>query len=113
MRPPTDRENTLVLLREWKQHHDAVAKLLGSLEATIGLNYSGPLFETVWKLFDAYTATLAVEVSDFDGWLEWFILENYMGGKALQAGFDNKMRKISTLEDLQWLLAESQERSAK
>lgn len=53
MRPPTDRENTLVLLREWKQHHDAVAKLLGSLEATIGLNYSGPLFETVWKLFDA------------------------------------------------------------
>lgn len=107
------RDDTLVLLREWKKHHDALDSLMDGIQATIGLNPDGPMFDTVWKVFDAYTGTLAVEVCDFDGWLEWFILENDMGGKALQAGFDNKMRKIATLEDLQWLLAESQERMPK
>ncbi len=111
--PTDDREHIMVLLREWKQHHDAVDKLLGGLETTIGLNYGGPLFETVWKLFDSYTHTLAVEVGDFDGWLEWFFSENDMGAKAMAAGFDKQVRKIKTLDDLYGLLAESHTRMPK
>lgn len=88
--PTDDREHIMVLLREWKQHHDAVDKLLGGLETTIGLNYGGPLFETVWKLFDSYTHTLAVEVGDFDGWLEWFFPRTTWAPKPWRQGLTNR-----------------------
>lgn len=105
-----DRENTLSLLSEWKQHHTAVGKLMDGIEEAIGLNPNGPLFDTVWKLFDAYTGTLAVEVEDFDGWLEWFSNENDMGSNGMAAGFDGKTKPIKTLEHLYSLIAESHKR---
>ena len=105
-----DREDTLSLLREWTKHHQALQSLMDGIQATIGLNPDGPMFDTVWKVFDAYTNTLSVEVGDYGGWLEWHCVENDMGAKALTAGYDKKLRKIKTLVDLARLVEESRKR---
>lgn len=105
-----DRENTLTLLGDWQKHHAAVEKLMDGITETIGLDPNGPMFATVWSLFDAYTATLAVEVGDFDGWLEWFYAENEMGAGGKAAGYDKNLRKIKTLGDLYGLIEESRKR---
>lgn len=102
----------MALLGDWQKHHAAVEKLMGGIEDAIGLDPNGPMFGTVWKLFDAYTGTLSVEVGDFGGWLEWFQTENDMGASGGHAGYDGKTRKIKTLASLFWLIEESRKRGA-
>jgi hypothetical protein len=105
-----DRENTLALLTDWQKHHAAVQKMMDGIKTSIGLDSDGPMFDTVWKLFDAYTGALAVEVGDFDGWLEWYQAENDMGARCYAAGYDGKLRKVKTLAHLYGLIAESRKR---
>lgn len=64
-----DRENTLALLTDWKKHHVAVEKLMDGAAAYIGIEPEGPMHDTVWSLFNAYTDTLAVEIGDYFEWL--------------------------------------------
>ena len=110
MRAYPDRENTMTLLTEWARHHAAVEKLMDGITETIGLDPNGPMFDTVWRLFDAYTMTLAVEVGDFCGWLEWYRDECEMGTKGMEAGYDGKTKRIKTLTHLYGLIAESRKR---
>lgn len=105
-----DHENTLALLREWQQHHDDVATLMDGIKASIGLDIDGPMFDIVWKLFDAYTGALSAEVGDFGCWLSWYGSENQMGALRMDAGYDGKTKPIKTLDDLCWLIMESRAR---
>ena len=107
-----DKENAATLLGEWVRHHEAIEQMLFLIKTSIGLDPDGPLWETVWKLFDAYTGTLAVEVGDAYGWMEWYQLENDMGAKGSQAGFDGVLRQINTPADLYALIEESRTRAA-
>lgn len=107
-----DRENTISLLGDWAKHHAAVEALMAGVESSIGLDPNGPMFGTVWNLFNAYTATLAVEIGDFDGWLEWYQADNDMGAGKKEAGYDGQLIGISSLEDLYLLVEISRERSA-
>lgn len=106
-----DRENTLTLLKDWRDHHTRAERLMEGVKISIGLDPNGPMFETVWRLFAAYTDTLSVEIGDFCGWLEWFYLENEMGEKCMAAGYDGKVKPIKTLEHLYGLIAESRKRN--
>ena len=106
-----DKEHTLAILGDWDKHHSALERLMGGIEATIGLDPDGPMFETMWKLFDAYTDALSVEVGDFDGWLRWFNYENYMGANGMAAGYYGKTKPIKTLVHLYGLIAESRKRA--
>lgn len=106
----TDRENTLSLLGDWAKHYAAVEALMAGVKSSIGLDPNGPMFDTVWKLFDAYTGTLSVEVGDFDGWLEWYQAENDMGAGKKSAGYDGQFIAIASLEDLYLLIEISRER---
>lgn len=105
-----DRENTIALLTDWQKHHAAVEELMDGIEGTIGLDPNAPMFNTVWKLFDAYTGTLSVEVGDYEGWLEWFYSENEMGAGKKQAGYDGQLIAIESLDDLCRLIEISRER---
>lgn len=105
-----DRENTLSLLTDWQAHHAAVEKMMDGIQSSIGLDINGPMFDTVWKLFDAYTNTLSVEVGDFCGWLEWYFSENEMGARGMTAGYDGKLRKVKSLVNLYRLIEESRKR---
>ena len=108
-----DRKNTLALLGDWQTHHAAVEKLMDDIASSIGLDPSGPLFDTVWKLFDAYTDALAAEVGDFGGWLKWYAFENGMGEKAMAAGYDGVLNPVQTLGGLFLLIEESRNRESK
>lgn len=106
-----DRENTLTLLGNWQAHHAALEKMLDGITASIGLDINGPMFATVWALFDAYTGALAAEVGDSGNWLEWFQSENGMGAKGMAAGYDKKVKPIKNLNDLWRLIEEGRARS--
>lgn len=107
-----DKEHTIVVLMEWKAHFKALEKLMDSIGLCIGYDVDGPLFTTVWPLFESYRNTLAAEVGDFGGWLEWYQYENQMGANGMQAGYDDKLKNIKSLNDLYWLIEESQKRLA-
>lgn len=105
-----DQENTVALLGDWHKNRMAVDALMDGIEACIGLDINGPMFDTVWRLFNAYTDTLSVELGDFCGWLNWYCLENDMGARAMSAGYDKKTSKIKTLVDLAGLIEQSRKR---
>ena len=105
-----DRENTMTLLTEWKQHHAAIEKLMDGIKQHMGLDPDGTMFVTVWALFGAYTDTLAVEVGDYCGWLDWYRFETEMGAKNMSAGYDGKTKRVKTLANLYGLIAESRKR---
>lgn len=111
MRAYLDQENTLTLLREWVRHYAAVTKMMDSIQSSIGLDVDGPMSETVWKLFDEYTSTLACEVGDYDNWLCWYRHEAEMGKKKIMtAGYDGNTKRIETLAHLCELIVESRKR---
>ena len=111
MRAYPDRENTLTLLTEWQRHHAAIEKMMDGIKQHMGLDPDGVMFVTVWALFDSYTNTLAVEIGDFDGWLDWYHYEAEMGKESMAAaGFDGKTKRIKTLAQLYGLIAESRKR---
>lgn len=95
-----DRENTLTLLGEWARHHAAVAKMLDGIKASMGIDPDGVMFVTVWALFGEYTSTLAVEVGDFEEWLDWYRFETDMGKRSKAVVVDGKSKRIKTLTDL-------------
>lgn len=95
-----DRENTLTLLGEWARHHTAVTKMMDGIKASMGVDPDGVMFVTVWALFGEYTSTLAVEVGDFEGCLDWYRFETDMGKRSKAVVIDGKSKRIKTLVDL-------------
>lgn len=99
-----DKEHTLSLLGDWAKHHTAVETLMDGIEASIGLDPNGPMFDTVWGLFDAYTATLAAEIGDLDDWLGWYHYETDMGKRSKQVIVGKKTMQVKTLAQLAELI---------
>lgn len=95
-----DRENTLTLLGDWQRHHAAVEKMMTGIKQHMGLDIDGAMFVTVWAVFGAYTDTLAVEVGDFEEWLDWYRFETEMGKRSKAVVVDGKSKRIKTLVDL-------------
>lgn len=111
MRAYPDKKHSLALLKDWKAHHAAVEKLMNGIDFSMGLDANGPLFDTVWKLFDAYTDTLSAELGDYSNtWLQWFCHDNDMGRNGLEAGYNGKIKPIKTLADLHKLIVEGRNR---
>jgi len=110
-RPYPDKKNTLSLLADWQAHAEAIDKMMDGITTSIGLDSNGPMCNTVWTLFNAYTQTLAMEVGDFGGWLEWHQAENEMGAKGVVTGYDGN-HAVQTLDDLYRLIEESRKRAA-
>ncbi len=102
-----DRENTLALLTDWKKHHVAVEKLMDGAAAYIGIEPEGPMHDTVWSLFNAYTDTLAVEIGDYFEWLNWYCSETDMGKRSKAVEIHGKTRRIKTLAQLCTLIIQS------
>ncbi|MEN9376000.1 MAG: hypothetical protein RL710_1157 [Pseudomonadota bacterium] len=105
-----DKASAIELLATWKTNHDAVESMMNDVEKSIGLDIDGPLFFVVWGLFFHYTTAIGELIGDHGEWLPWFINENQMGKKAMDAGYDGKLRKVKTLEHLYGLISESRKR---
>lgn len=95
-----NRENTISLLAEWRKHHAAVEKLMDGAVTYIGIEPEGPMHDTVWRLFDAYTGSIAVEVGDYFEWLDWYCSETNMGKRSKEVQVNGKTKRIKTLAQL-------------
>ncbi len=95
-----DKENTLSLLGDWQKHYTAVSRLMDGVEATIGIDQHGPMHKTVWRLFEAYTSTLAIEIGDYFEWLDWYESETDMGKLSHKCIVNGKTKRVKTLAQL-------------
>jgi hypothetical protein len=67
------------------------------------IDFTGPLFETVWRTIEA--ATCVVDPYD---WIGWFIHDNEYGKNGLEADIDNKTIKVKSVKDLHTVIKRSE-----
>jgi hypothetical protein len=100
-----DREKAMSLLKCWRARKadidlqaESINKIFGKAldEGTYGL--------TMWTIFEAYTMTLGELLGDELDWLTWYAYDNKMGKGDHPAGYDKKLKKIKTLDDLLLLI---------
>jgi hypothetical protein len=95
-----DRENTMSLLGDWQKHHAAINKMMCGINQHMGLDPDGSMFVTVWAVFGAYTDSIAAEIGDYFGWLDWYRFETGMGQRSKEVQIDGKTKRIKTLANL-------------
>lgn len=62
----------------------------------------GAVCEFGGRFLDDYIRLLSESVGDDAdwSWVSWFVFDNEFGKKGLEAGFDGKMTKITSVDDL-------------
>jgi hypothetical protein len=104
---PMTQEQKLAALTRWQQAMERADATIDPVIDLLQLHPESPICEAVWRLQSALTAATGdlVGGDPFD-WLGWHALENEMGQKGLEAGRGDEapLRKISTPEDLLWLM---------
>lgn len=56
---------------------------------------NGPLYEAIWDRFECVLALF-----DPHEWISWYIHENDMGKKALEAEIGSRIIKVKSIKDL-------------
>lgn len=105
-----NKAETLQILNDWHYQHDRITELMDGMGKSIGLLPEGPLFETVWGMFDAYTKSISELVGDKGDWLAWYYLENDMGARGMSAGYNGKTSLIKSKVHLWKLIEQSRGR---
>lgn len=59
-----------------------------------------PVFEATDILIECLVSIVATAVGDDYKWVDWFVFENEMGRKGLEAGKTGRFKPIKTAEDL-------------
>lgn len=106
---PMTQEQKLAALTRWQQAMEQADATIDPVIDLLQLHPESPICEAVWRLQSALTAATGDLVGgDPLDWLGWYALENEMGQKGLEAGHGDEapLRKISTLEDLLWLMGD-------
>lgn len=98
------RDEKLALLRTWDACHGELDAQWSALAELTEAGPESPLGSAIWDTFAEYTKSLGLLLGDPFGSLEWFWLENQMGGRGHVAGVEGDMREINTVEDLLWLI---------
>ena len=68
------------------------------------INLDGAFMESTYKVEGFLVEALAKLVDDQHDRLYWCVYENHFGEKALEAGLENSMKPIKTLDDLRALI---------
>lgn len=95
-------------LYDWATERERIDNILKPFEALSGTLADAPLVETLDNVFMAYTLVLSELLETTH--LDWFWLENGMGRDGHEAGYDDDIRPIKTLDDLAWLIEEGNKR---
>ena len=85
------------LVADYKEM-DAISDQIGKL---MGTRIDSPALNPFWAAFDGYVKAVGLATGDTDAeWIGWFIWENRCGEKGMEAGYDDKLRKITTVKQL-------------
>lgn len=95
----------LPLLAQWAARHAELSAQMDALAAPFGGDATGPLFDAVWRTWDAYTDQLAARVGDQAEWLSWYCNENDMGRKRLAVISGTRSLQVRTVRQLATVIA--------
>lgn len=98
------------ILEKWKRHIDDA-----DLQIERFRNFSSvvecDLIDSFEKMQCEYTRQIAKEIGDTGAhWLLWFWLDNDMGKKELEAGYDGNINPVTGLYALEELIKEGARR---
>ena len=96
----------LKLLTEWCKKGIELDKAAKDLIKCMGISDIGycPILKSSYDIFNAYTASVAVQVEDTFGWLVWYDTDAHFGTakncRAAASAWNGKMKDIRTVKDL-------------
>jgi hypothetical protein len=102
----------LPILQRWASAINAADKSLAALRHATGLNPEAPLPKAVYALQDIADEWAAERVGTSPDWFSWYRLENKMGQRGHEAGWDDALRPVRNLRSFAALLAEELRRAA-
>ena len=98
----------LAHLTEWADEIKKADAIIDPISEVLGLSVECPIHHAVWALQAAYTKAVRELVGDKWEWLDWYANENKFGEKGYGAGISSDDRPIKSLEDLLWVIEETQ-----
>lgn len=103
----------LVVLERWAVAVTDAEEALSALrQVTGGCDEDSPMALAVWALLGIADHWAAECIGTAPDWMDWFRLENDMGARGHDAGWEGALRPIRTLQDFADLLAEDLQRGA-
>lgn len=88
-------------LEWWKKRHTELEAQYQGFKALTDVSPDCPLFNMVFKLWDAYTVAVSEIIGDKDEWLNWYEMECDMGKNTKEVKLPNgKLIKVKTLRQL-------------
>lgn len=94
----------LVTLRlNLDEHYAALTK-------TLGYDTESPMITTVERCFSAAVEMTAKLIGDTSGWIDWYIWDNDMGERGMEAGYDNELHPVTSVGQLVELIEKGGER---
>ena len=94
---------TLKQLEDIIHYRKKLDEIIRDAERVGVIDFTGPLFETVWRTIEA--ATCVVDPYD---WIRWFIHENKYGKNGLEVDINNKTIKVKSVKDLHTAIKRSE-----
>lgn len=88
-------------LEWWKKRHESLEAQYQSFRSLTDATPECPLFDMVFKLWDAYTVAISEIIGDKYEWLQYYELECDMGKKPKEVTLPNgKKIRVKTLRQL-------------
>lgn len=66
----------------------------------VGASVESPLLTALYTLYDEYTGSVQRELNDEFKWLDWYVWDNEMGAKKLEASIGGKFISVCSIQDL-------------
>ena len=107
---PLTRKQKAQLIDTLIAAHDAAHEQIDALKLTLDPNPGCSLYTAVFELIDVAILAIASAIGDSTGeWLDWFIHENDCGRKGYEAGYEGRIKPITTAEYLLDLIEQGEE----
>ena len=100
-----DLAEILPVLQRWAETVTAADEALALLASAVGSEPEAPVPQAMYALQGLADEWAAERIGTSTHWLEWYRLENDMGERGHEAGWEDDMRPIRSLEDFAALLA--------
>jgi hypothetical protein len=107
------KDEKLVALQMWESTINESDSVFDPMIEMMGLHPDGALCEIFGRLQSDLTESVSMAVGDTNGWLAWYWLENDMGNKGMEAGYNGNLKKIRFVDELLELIEQGQSTDTK
>lgn len=94
----------ILLIERLRSRYSYIDEVHKNICLVFGPVVESPIMDAMWVFFGDMVDIVAEKIGDNGGWLEWFIWEDEWGRKEYDAGYDDDVRPIKTIEDLLWVI---------